>query len=479
MAPVPQKHLDAADARYEQYVSLQQRGFICLEDDFLPAVHYPAITMYPPSSADAILDSTYRPPADGRYVVYVHLPFCIKCCTFCHYPNIYGYNSEDQKERYLDALKIEMNLWRQKLGGAKIPTRSILIGGGTPTFLTPKQLERFLKDFTDVFDLSTNRQFNYDVDPVTLLGDVGRERLDILQSYGVDRLTIGVQAMDNEILQRMNRHHDVQQNREAVEICKARGIQLDIEFIFGYPGQTLELWYDELLRAIDLKTDEIQFYRLKVIPYGDRVGTITRKVAHRNEDLVSIQDTVRMKSMAATVPADYGYHEHLLRRVFAREKRFYSRYAYDQCCNLIDTIGIGLTAFSSLNDRFGLNTQTFDEYYDCIDKRQIPINRGLVRNHDQQLRWNAILPLKNHLIRKQDYKRNTGVDFEDVFREKRAVLSEAGLILESPDKVELTGLGKFFADEVAHQFYHPDFSPFPSTSYVDGDLNPHKNNRAL
>jgi oxygen-independent coproporphyrinogen-3 oxidase len=479
MAAIPDKHIQFANERFDQYMSLQKRGFICLEDDFLPAVHYPAITMYPKGTADTIIDSTYRPPADGRYVVYVHLPFCIKCCTFCHYPNIYGYNAEAEKERYLDALKIEMNLWREKLGVSKIPARSVLIGGGTPTFLTPVQLERFLKDFTDVFDLSTNRQFNYDVDPVTLLGETGRERLDILQSYGVDRLTIGVQAMDDEILKRMNRHHNVQQNREAIEICKARGIQLDIEFIFGYPGQTLELWYDELIRAIDLGTDEIQFYRLKVIPYGDRVGTITRKAAQHDEELVTIKDTVRMKSMAATVPADYGYHEHLLRRVYAKEKRFYSRYAYDQCCNLVDTIGIGLTAFSSLNDRFGLNTQTFDEYYACINNRQIPINRGLKRSHDQQLRWNTILPLKNHLIRKQDYKRNTGVDFDAVFREKRAVLRDAGLIQETSEKVELTSLGKFFADEVAHQFYHPDFAPFPLSSYTDGDLNPHKNNHAL
>jgi oxygen-independent coproporphyrinogen-3 oxidase len=478
MAPVPDKHIQLANERFEQYKHLQARGFICLEDDFLPAVHYPAITMYPPGTADTIIDASYRPPADGRYVVYVHLPFCIKCCTFCHYPNIYG-EAEAEKERYLDALKIEMNLWRDKLGVAKIPARSVLIGGGTPTFLTPRQLERFLKDFTDCFDLSTNRQFNYDVDPVTLLGETGRERLDILQAYGVDRLTIGVQAMDNEILKRMNRHHDVQQNREAIEICKARGIQLDIEFIFGYPGQTLELWYDELLRAIDLGTDEIQFYRLKVIPYGDRIGTITRKVAHHDEELVSIQDTVRMKSMAATVPADFGYHEHLLRRVYAKEKRFYSRYAYDQCCNLVDTIGIGLTAFSSLNDRFGLNTQTFEEYYDHIGRREIPINRGLIRNHDQQMRWNTILPLKNHFLRKQDFKRNTGVDFDSVFRDKRGVLRDAGLIEETNEKMELTSLGKFFADEVAHQFYHPDFAPFPSTSYVDGDLSPHKNNHAL
>lgn len=479
MAAIPEKHLNLANERFEQYLSLQQRGFICQENDFLPAVHYPAITMYPPASADTIIDSTYHPPDDGRYVIYVHLPFCIKCCTFCHYPNIYGYNSEAEKDRYLDALRIEMDLWREKLGVSKIPARSVLIGGGTPTFLTPKQLERFLKDFTACFDLSTNRQFNYDVDPVTLLGETGRERLDLLQAYGVDRLTIGVQAMDAGILKRMNRHHTAEQSREAIEICKARGIQLDIEYIFGYPGQTLELWYDEVVKACGLGTEEIQFYRLKIIPYGDRVGTITRKVSHHDEELVGIRDTIMMKSMAGTVCADYGYHEHLLRRVVAREKRFYSRYAYDQCCNLVDTIGLGLTAFCSLNDRHALNTQSFEEYYRMIGNRQIPINRGLVRSKDQQMRWNTILPLKNHFIRKQDFLRNTGVEFDSVFHEKRQALREAGLIEETGEKVELTSVGKFFADEVAHQFYHGDFMPFPPTSYVAGDLNPYNNNHAL
>ncbi len=478
MSAIPDEYLQAAEGRFEQYEALQQKGFLCLENDFLPAVHYPAITMYPPSGPDQVLDDTYRPPEDGRFVIYVHLPFCIKCCTFCHYPNIYG-EAPDDKDRYLDALEIEMDLWRERLDLEKIPCRSILIGGGTPTHLSPKQLERFLEAFTGRFDLSTNRQFNYDVDPQTLLGDEGRERLDIMQSYGVDRLTIGVQALDDEILKRMNRHHSVAENYEAVEVCKERGFQLDIEFIFGYPGQTLELWHEELHRACKMGTEEIQFYRLKIIPYGDRVGTITRKVARHDEELVPARETMMMKSLAASVLADYGYRENLLRRVFSTEKRYYSRYAYDQCCNLVDTIGVGLTAFSSLNDRFGLNTQNFDEYYRFIENRQIPINRGLIRDSDQQLRWNVILPLKNHFLRKADFRRNTGVDFESVFEEKVSTLKAAGLIEETPDRVELTPLGKFFADEVAHQFYHPDFMPFPRDSYVPGELNPYDNNSAF
>ena len=98
-----------------------------------------------------------------------------------------------------------------------------------------------------------------------------------------------------------------------------------------------------------------------------------------------------MKQLAISILDRNGYHENL-RRVFTREKKDFSLYAHDQCCMLYDQIGFGLTAFSSLRDRFGLNTQDFDEYYAMIAQGRLPLNRGLVRSKEDQIRWAIILP---------------------------------------------------------------------------------------
>jgi oxygen-independent coproporphyrinogen-3 oxidase len=139
---------------------------------------------------------------------------------------------------------------------------------------------------------------------------------------------------------------------------------------------------------------------------------------------------------------------------------------------LLDEVGFGLTAFSSLRDRFVLNTQNFDEYYAKIDSGSLPVNRGMVRSQDEIIRWATVLPLKNRTVRKRDFTRITGLKFEDVFRPKVARLIDAGLAIETDRNFALTELGRFFADEVVQQFFAPMHLPFRPDQYAPGPLHP-------
>src|SRR5258707_3453391 len=111
----------------------------------------------------------------------------------------------------------------------------------------------------------------------------------------------------------------------------------------------------------------------------------------RPETAIESEDTIAMKQLAIDILNEHGYHENL-RRVYSRKKEHYSHYARNQCCNLLDEIGIGLTAFSSLRDRYILNTASFEEYYQKIESGKLPLNRGLVRSPEEQIRWAIILP---------------------------------------------------------------------------------------
>ena len=458
----------ATDERVNDFHFLKNEGLLCTNDDFVPAVHYPPITKYPPIEYDKMFKN-YTLPKDKVMEVYIHIPFCAKRCIYCHYPSLYK-APEESKDKYIDAMEKEFDIYKKTLGLERPKIRVVLIGGGTPTDLNPKQLERLLKTFNEKFDLSETKQFNVDVSPSTLVGDIGREKLRIMREYGVDRLTIGVQSLNETILRQMNRDNHKPIILEAIKNTLEAGFQLDIEFIFGYPNQTLKSWYEDLQEMVKLDAHEIQFYRLKIQAYGDQQGTIN-KVS--KDKYPSIDDTMRMKEMAILFMEENGYHENL-RRVFTKEKKYISLYAYDQCCNLYDQMSFGLTAFSSLRDRFVLNTQNFDEYYAAIDNGKLPYNRGFVRSQDEQERWSIILPLKNYNIRKNLFKERTGVEIQNTkFYPTIQLLKEYGLVEENDRIIQLTRKGSFFADEVSELFYSPNFIPFDKTLYNAGRLNPY------
>lgn len=463
--------LENAQPFMEQYRMLKEAGFINQSGDFFPSVHYPPITMYQPISQEELFQS-YRMPSDGLFDIYAHIPFCQQRCIFCHYPVKLGDHHELEKDHYLSALEKEMDIYMGVLGLDKIKARSILIGGGTPTYLSAAQLRRFLDFFVKRVDLSLCKQFNYDVDPNTLLGPDGKERLRIMRDYGVDRLSIGVQSLNDQTLGNMNRHHGVKQALDSIEESRKLGYQINIEFIFGYPGQTLDSWIDDMEMAMSLDVDEIQLYRLKVSAYGDYQGPVKKLIDKKALRALNDEETVLMKRIAIDMLTANNFTENI-RRVFSRTKNNYSVYAWNQCCMLYDEIGFGLTAFSSLRDRFGLNTQSFNEYYSLIEAGRLPLNRGLVRSEDEQMRWGIILPLKNSFVPKRLYKNRTGESPENVFKSKMERLKEYGLVVEDEHMVAPTKLGAFFADELVQQFHHPDYNYFPRNNYSEGPLNPY------
>jgi oxygen-independent coproporphyrinogen III oxidase len=470
--------LERARVRLADLNRLRELGVVAKHADFSPSgVHYPPITKYSPISEEEMFEG-YTLPPDGKLDVYAHIPFCRQRCTFCHYPLKLGpsHKLTEEKDRYLAAIEKEMDLYLRRLGIDRINPRSILVGGGTPTYLTPEQLRRFLTSFDKRVDLKAASQFSYDVDPNTLLGDDGAERLKIMREFGVHRLTIGIQSLVPEVLRYMNRHHGREESVAAIKAAKEAGFKLNIEFIFGYPGQTLDNWIDVIEEACQFDVEEIQLYRLKVEAYGDYQGPIKQVKDKRAQVVPSNEDAIMMKQIAIDVLEEYGYTEKILRRVFTRSENDYSHYAHNQCCLLYDEVGFGLATFSSLRDRFVLTTSNFDEYHAKIESGHLPLNRGLVRNQEEIVRWATILPLKNRTIRRRDFLRVTGIRLEQVFQEKFERLAAAGLITETDRGISLTQLGRFFADEVVQQFFAPQHLPFPAEDYAPGPMHPLNDN---
>ena len=226
MVPSTDLLTKGARQRIEDHRRFQELGLINTTGDFYPGgVHYPPITMYDNITEEQMYGS-YRLPDDGMIDIYAHIPFCKQRCVFCHYPVKLGQRL-NEKDQYLAAFEKEMDLYMRRLGVNKIKARSILVGGGTPTFLTIPQITRFLKSFTDRVDLSKCGQFNYDLDPGSMTGPEGRERLKVMRDFGVDRLTIGVQSLNEHVLKIMNRPHNETEVYDSIEMAKEMGYQLN------------------------------------------------------------------------------------------------------------------------------------------------------------------------------------------------------------------------------------------------------------
>jgi oxygen-independent coproporphyrinogen-3 oxidase len=467
-----QELFELAQERVGDLHALQELGLVPLDGDFFPSVHYPPITMYQPMESAELLEG-YENPYGNKYSIYLHIPFCEHRCEFCHYP--VGLNASDiRKEHFLDMLFQEMDNWLAALGHDRFRARSVLIAGGTPTSLNPRLFAKMHSEFTARVDLGPCRQLAYDVHPGDLLGPEGAERLRIMRDHGSTRLTIGAQSFDDDILRRMNRGHSADDVQRAIDACHDAGYDdVCIEFIFGYPGQTYESWMATLRRAIASGAEEIQLYRLKVVPYGDFDGVINKRRRLADEEFLPVDLQLAMKQASILALNEAGFEE-TLTRVFSKNPRHYSHYASDQCCKLHDQLGFGLSTFSSLRDRFSITPQRFAEYFELVERGVVPINRGLVRSQDENQRWHVILPLKNWKIHKKYFAMRTGQEINALYPKRIALLVEHGLLYEDDKIIQLTPKGRFFADEICALFYTEDYVPFPRENYAQGPLNPYR-----
>ena len=181
-----------------------------------------------------------------------------------------------------------------------------------------------------------------------MLGIDGLERIKIMKKYGVDRLTIGAQSLDDRVLKIMNRNHDAADVIQSIKHARDFDFKLNVEFIYGYTEQTLDSWIQDIEKIALMDIPEIQLYRLKILPYGDHRGSIQKQYNVKKENFPTTAETLVMKKIAHVILEQYGYRENL-GRVFSKKRKDYSHYADNQCCMLHDQIGFGLTAFSSLS----------------------------------------------------------------------------------------------------------------------------------
>jgi len=438
-------------------------GLLFPDSRFEPVVYYPPITMYPPADLEELLARDADPPPQPT-AAYVHIPFCANRCVFCHWVFDVDTPPEDIDD-YLKVLELEMRLVNERWGGARIPISTALFGGGTPTLLNARQLERVLQQFTPHFDLSRCRQFSFEAEPSSLLGEEGTIKLRLLKDYGVHRISLGVQSFDDSILRKMARPHDAAQALAAIAAIRRAGLSsVSLDLIYGFPGQTIDDWGRALETAARSGADAWQLYRLRVSRYGDVQGPIGRLRQARPDGFPDLAVIHQMKMLGMLISEEYGFAQHFS-RIFARSREHITQFMYDYCCRLTDVIGMGPSAWSNHHRVFTQNVGELPRYKDLVCSGRIPVNRGLYRDFQVEARRSFITPLKNDRVVKKDFRRRLGKSAAEVFGPELTRLAPYRLIAEDEQDYRLTRRGQFFADQTVMQFFQRQYLPFPEIAH--------------
>ncbi|MFC4811324.1 radical SAM family heme chaperone HemW [Paenibacillus sp. GCM10023250] len=232
--------------------------------------------------------------------LYIHIPFCTNKCHYCDFTS---YVLKGQPvDAYLDALEQEMVRTVSALPPEEIHT--VFVGGGTPTVLTPPQMERFLASVKRHFPIRPDAEFTMEANP----GTTDLEKLQAMREGGVNRISFGVQSFDNGLLERIGRIHNVDDVYRSIENARTAGVDnLSIDLMFGLPGQTVELLSDSVSKALALGLPHYSLYGLKV-----EENTLFHALYERNElPLPPEEDELAMYMLLIErlTGAGYGHYE--------------------------------------------------------------------------------------------------------------------------------------------------------------------------
>jgi len=348
--------------------------------------------------------------------LYVHVPFCDKRCDYCDFVTFA--DRPDTIAPYLNALERELSFH------SGTPIRTIFIGGGTPTALSPHQISRLMKSLRSTLDLSRLTEATVEANPESAT----TERLAAYRDGGINRLSIGLQTTNDETLKRLGRLHDFDGFLRAYRRARDIGFaNVNIDLMFGLPGQTIADWRDTLSRVIDLGPDHVSAYALKV-------ETGTRFFRDGVEADGDLQADMYLLASETLERAGFSHYEISNFCRPGRESLHNLRYWLNE-----DVIGIGVSAAGYRGGVRRKNTSKLQSYIERCLSGQLPEAEETALESNERGREDLMLRLRLRSGADASALRNAGVPNLDVFLSKgladevdgRFALRPAGWLLSN------------------------------------------------
>ncbi len=358
---------------------------------------------------------------------YIHIPFCLKKCAYCSF---LSFEQNSVPKKYLYVLNIEIN---KKYKSEKLKT--LYFGGGTPSILTIPQVATILKNF----NFEENAEITFEVNPKT----VDLAYLKELRSLGVNRLSIGVQSFDDEILARIGRMHNAACAIETVEMARDAGFDnISIDLMYGLPNQTIEIWKNTLKIANNLPIQHISLYGLK-IDSGSKFYIDTP------ENLPTIDTQADMYELAIKKLTNFKQYEI---SNFAISDEFQGRHNLNYW-NLgkYYAFGLGASGFSELG-RYQ-NQQNLDKY--CNSHFECEYEEFESPDEEKEIRLEETIMLAFRLVSgidKNKINSEFDIDFDKKYDLPLKKYIQTGHIEKTQKGYKLTTKGFLLSNDILSEF---------------------------
>jgi oxygen-independent coproporphyrinogen III oxidase len=371
--------------------------------------------------------------------LYLHIPFCEKKCLYCDF---YSIENRDPMEAFLAALEREIAAAAARGAGRTFDT--VFFGGGTPSLLTPPQLEAILRRLHDTFAIAPGAELTLETNP----GTVAPEKLAAYRSLGVNRLSIGIQSFRAEELRFLSRIHDAEQASACVAMARAAGFDnVSVDLIYALPGQTRDAWRESLSRALDLAPEHLSAYSLIVEP-----GTPLFRLVDAGEVTPARPGTeADLYEYTMDVMARAGYEHYEVSNYARPGKRSRHNYAY---WSHEDYLGFGPSAHSFWKEGGGArrwsNTAQISSYIEnCTRPGGTPVGFREDVGVEELINERIFLGLRSDGVDTERFQ----ADFGRAFPPDRIRLAEElaaqGKLCWEGGTMRLTAAGFLLCDEIA------------------------------
>lgn len=368
--------------------------------------------------------------------VYLHIPFCKSRCSYCDFATDV-YRSSDAFERYVSALCAEVSAFQSPEGGTQnISADSIYFGGGTPSLLSPSQVDKILTVVREKFDISADVEVTMEMNPAT----VTIESLNGYISLGVNRASFGVQTFDDRALKLLARGHDANDARSTFALLREAGSSnISFDLIAGLPGQSLEDWQKNVREALTMRPEHLSLYLLEVheaTPLAEQIRS--GRQPKPDDELAAAMYEFMVDELTAAGYRQYEISNFALPGFESRHNSKYWRldpvYAFGVSAHSFD----GIERYA--NDR---DTARYVEMIETVGTAEV------MREKIDFASEYAFLGLRlADGLDLDEYQKTFGIDLEEKYQAALQTATDNGLIELKARNLVLTERGKVFSNEV-------------------------------
>ncbi|CAM2833284.1 radical SAM family heme chaperone HemW [Paenibacillus sediminis] len=371
--------------------------------------------------------------------VYIHIPFCTNKCFYCDF-NSYVLKDQPVMD-YLRALEREMEYTVTQNPPGEIKT--IFVGGGTPTVLTPKEMEYFLKSVRTYFpNWADDIEFSMEANP----GTTDPEKLAAMKEGGVNRVSFGVQAFQNDLLTGIGRIHNTDDVYRSLENARKAGLtNLSIDLMFGLPNQTVDMLAESVTKALELGLPHYSIYSLKV-----EENTLFHTLYQKNQlPLPNEDDELQMYLLLMQRMKEAGYKQYEISN-FAKpgyESKHNTTYWRNE-----DYYGLGAGAHGYVGRERHINIKGISPYIEAAQKGLPRLESYSIAKEEAMEDFMMVGLRMLDGISSSRFTHQFGLKVEDVFRGPLNKMLNAGLIEKVNDGYRLSEQGILFGNDVFSEF---------------------------